>query len=616
MIVNSLLLLQKMFKKTIKYRSLFTLMLLSGFIAVVAQDVSFIAKAPGSVVVGNPFYLQYEVNAEGENLRAPEFKGFDQKAGPTLSRSSSYQFVNGRSSREEKYTYTYVLLAEKEGTFTISPASIEVKGKKYSSNSLTIKVIPGNQTGAEKQESTTSGISEQNIFLRATVNKTSPYENEALLYSVKLYTRLTVSSLPNADFPEFNGFLASDIESQNSLKEEIENYNGLVYRVYTVHQKLLYPQKSGKITIEPAVVNANIRIRSQRRSYNIFDDIFDSYQDVSKQLRSNSVSINVKPLSSPKPAGFKNLVGDFNLSSSITATEVKANEPITVKFVISGEGNHKLLPTPQIDFPGDFEKYDPKINNDLRTTLGGVVGSRTFEYLVIPRYAGEFEVPAVKIPYFDPKTGSYKMLTSKAFNITVERSENGESNPAVVSNFSAKEDVRFLGSDIRYIKTDSLKLHKSGIFFIGSSAFWILLIAPVLLYFFALVLYRKKLKDRANMAKMKNKRANKLARKRLKLSASLLKQNNKEQFYEEVLRALWGYISDKLNIPVSKLNKDNIEDLLSGKGVDSESVKSFIDLLNSCEFARYAPSAVDGGMEETYANAIKVISTMDNKIKG
>ncbi|MFB6342073.1 BatD family protein [Saccharicrinis sp. FJH62] len=580
-----------------------------------AEDMEFVAKAPGAVVVGNPFYLQYELNKAGSNLRPPAFEGFQQKAGPTTQQSSSYQFINGKSSRTQTFTYTYVLVAQKEGTYTIQPATVEVDGKKLTSNSLTIKVVAAGQSTGNGQESgSQAGISSRDIFIRATVNKSNPYQQDAVLYTIKLFTRVDVSNITNADIPEFNGFLTQDIENKTgSLVQSVENYNGMVYKTYVIQQKVLFPQRSGEIKIDPVKISLNIRMRTQRRSYNIFDDLFDSYQDVTKQLSSNDIRLNVKPLPSPKPDGFQNLVGNFSLKSSITSEDVKENDPVTIKLVLSGEGNLKLLPTPEVEFPEDFEKYDPKVTNNLNTTLAGVNGTRSFEYLVIPRYGGDFKIPAVKIPYFDPKSGRYKTLSSQEYTIHVEKGE-GSQTSGPVRNYTSKEDVRFLGSDIRYIKTGNLKLKPRGVFLFGSTPFWLLLVIPVVLYIIALILYRKQAKQKANVALVKNKRANKVAKKRLKASADFMKKDDKEGFYEEVLRAMWGYTSDKLNIPLSRLNKDNIEGILKEKGVSEDQVKEFIDLLNTCEYARYAPSAVAGGMDETYKNAVSVISNMDNKL--
>ncbi|MFB6318775.1 BatD family protein [Saccharicrinis sp. FJH54] len=578
-----------------------------------AEDTKFEAKSSGVAVVGDPFYLQYELNKQGTNLRPPAFDGFQQKAGPTMQQSSSYQFINGKSSRTQSFIYTYVLVAQKEGTYTIPPATIEVDGKKLTSNSLTIKVVAANQQTGQGSSSQ-AGISNRDIFIRTTVNKSNPYQQDAVLFTLKLYTRVDVSNITNADIPEFNGFLTQDIENKSgSLVQNVETYNGLTYKTYVIQQKVLFPQRSGEITIKPVKVNLNIRMRTQRRSYNIFDDLFDSYQDVSKQLSSNEVTLNVKPLPSPQPAGFRNLVGDFSLKSSITSEDVKENDPVTVKLVLSGEGNLKMLPTPDVEFPEDFEKFNPKISNNLNTTAAGVNGSRTFEYLVIPRFGGDFIIPAVKIPYFDPQTGRYKTLSSQEFNIHVEKGD-GTTTPGVNQRYTSKEDVKYLGTDIRYIKTSNLKLRAKGDFLFGSASFWLWLGIPVVLYIIIFIVYRKQARQRANVALVKNKRANKVARKRLKAAADYMKKEDKEAFYEEVLRAMWGYTSDKLNIPLSRLNKDNIEDILRGKGISEERVKEFIELLNTCEYARYAPSAVAGGMDETYKNAVSVISNLDNKL--
>ena len=497
-----------------------------------ADDVTFQATAPGTVVVGNPFYLQYKLNADGDNLRPPVFEGFQQKAGPTVSTSSSTTFINGKLSHSREYVYTYVLLGDKEGTYTIAPASIEVKGKKYTSNAITIQVLKANQpeSAAAAENSGSAGISSSDLFLRSSLSKTNVSEQEGILYTLKLYTRVSVVPPIQPDFPEFNGFLAFDISQDDFQPEQIENVNGINYRSYIIKQTLLFPQRSGEITIDQAKLNLRVRMRTNRRSYNIFDDIFDTYQDVSKQLTSNNLRVNVSPFPAGKPTGFKGLTGNFSIASSITETEVKTNDPITLKITISGNGNLKMLATPAPEFPKDFEKYDPKETNNLNTTPAGVNGSRTFEYLVIPRFAGTFEIPSVKIPYFDPATRSYKLLATPSYTLNVEKGAD-DNNNLTVTTFASKEDVKFIGQDIRFIKTTNNELKGKGEFFIGSTAFWLWVILPVVLYFIVLIFYRKKVRENADIALSKNKRANKVAARRLKMAASFKKELNNEAFY-------------------------------------------------------------------------------------
>jgi hypothetical protein len=581
-----------------------------------ADEVTFQATAPGTVVVGNPFYLQYKLNAEGDKLRPPVFDGFQQKAGPTVSTSSSTTFVNGKLSHSREYVYTYVLMGDREGTFTIAPATIEVKGKKYTSNAITIQVLKANQpeAGAAADNSGSAGISSSDLFLRASLSKTNVTEQEGILYTLKLYTRVSVVPPIQPDFPEFNGFLAFDISQDDFQPEQIENVNGINYRSYIIKQTLLFPQRSGDITIDQAKINLRVRMRTNRRSYNIFDDIFDTYQDVSKQLTSNNLRANVAAFPAGKPSGFKGLTGNYTLSSSISSTEVKTNDPVTLSITISGNGNLKMLATPTPEFPKDFEKYDPKETNNLKTTPSGVTGSRSFEYLVIPRFAGNFEIPSVKIPYFDPASKSYKLLSTPAYTLSVAKGAD-DNNNLTVTTFASKEDVKFIGQDIRFIKTTQFEMNRRGVFFMGSTAFWLWVIIPLVLYIFMLLLYRKTVRENADIALSKNKRANKVASRRLKQAARYKTEQKSEAFYDEVLRALWGYMSDKLNIPLSRLNKDNVQEVLESKKVEKDLIDSIIELLHTCEFARYAPGAVSGGMDETYATAEKIISQMDAKIK-
>ena len=361
----------------------------------------------------------------------------------------------------------------------------------------------------------------------------------------------------------------------------------------------------------------NVRQRIQRRVQSIFDNFFDSYQDVKKEVTTSPVTINVKPLPSGRPASFNGAVGNFTMKSSINSTNVKANDAVTVSVSFTGNGNIRLLKNPEVVFPNDFETYDPKIDENIRTTAQGTSGTKTFEFMAIPRYAGDFTIPAIQFSYFDPKAGVYKSLSSEPYNLHVERGVGGEgATPSVVSNYSNQESLKYLGQDIRYIKMIS-KPHfvlNNDIFFASFTYLLVYLIITVLFVAF-FIIYRKQVRENANIALVRTRKANKIAVRRLKTAEKLLKENNKEAFYEEVLRALWGYLSDKLNIPQAHLTKENVETELSKYGVGEELSSEFIEILHTCEFARYAPVQSSEAMDTLFKQTVDAIGKMENTIK-
>lgn len=596
-------------------RKIFSTILLLICTGLLAQ-VDFSANAPKTVVVGNQFRIAYSLNASGSDLRTPSLDGFRLLAGP--STSSSMSIVNGDVSRSQ--TYTYVLLAQKEGTYTIPPATIKVKGETVQSNPLTITVVKSSAQAQSNSANTSSqqvgGISNKDLFARLIVDKTKVYMQEPVVLTLKLYTRESVSGFEGLDYPELSDFLALDIKKSEEVTFEIENVNGVNYRTAIIKQSLLLPQKAGKVKIDEATLNMIVRVKSrQQRRTSFFDDFFENYQDIQKSIVTNTVNIEVLPFPlKDRPENFANAVGEFNMSSSIDKKVLKANEPVTLKVTISGNGNIKLLPTPKISFPGDFEVYDPKVTNNLNTTAGGMRGTRTFEYLVIPRFSGKFDIPSYSFSYFDTKSETYKTLSTESYQIEVEKGAE-ESNQTVVSSFGNKEDLKFLGKDIRYIKTNQIALKQKGSFFVGSLLFWLFYIIPIVIFFIIYLIYKKQLKENANVAKVKNKRANKIARKRLKKSEDLLKQNNKEAFYDEVSKAIWGYTSDKLNLSLAELNKDSIKEVLRSHSVTEQTLEALMEILDTCEFAKYAPSAGSDAMSDLFKRTIDAISSLESQIK-
>lgn len=589
-----------------------------------AQNVTFKATAPNAVVVGQQFRLAYTVNADGTDIKLQgEITDFDVLTDPSRSKSYSSSFVNGQSTSETSVTYTYILLAKKEATFNIPPATVKVNNSIYTSNGLVVKVLPPDQASANSgggtqdnpSASSSQNISGNDVFMSMQVSKRNVYEQESFLVTFKLYTRLNVNSL-NPKFPEFEGFLAQEIELPQPQQWTMENYNGQNYNVLVLKQSVLYPQRSGSLTIESGKFEVGMRVRNQnQRARSIFDDFFDAYTNVSKTLTTAPVTIEVKPLPAGKPASYANAVGDFNITSSINSDNVKTNEAVIVTVKISGTGNIRLAKNPEVVFPNDFEIYDPKPDNNFRTTTAGVSGTKTIEYMAIPRYAGDFEIPAIKFSYFDIKSGTYKTLSTDPYKLHVEKGEGGEGSAPVVSNYSNKENVKYLGQDIRYLKVQGIHFVPNNELFFGSFMYYMCYFIPALLFVVFFFIYRKQVKENANIALVRTKKANKMAIRRLKNAGKLLKENKKEEFYDEVLRALWGYLSDKLNIPQSNLTKDNIETELVRYGVGESLIREFMDILNTCEFARYAPSQESDAMDKVYEATVNAIGDMENTIK-
>lgn len=585
-----------------------------------AQNVVFKASAPEAVVMGQQFRLTYTVNAEGKDFRAQDMPDFEVLMGPSSSKAYSTSIINGAVSSETTITYTYILMPKKEGTFTIAPATIKVKNSNYTSNGLSIKVLPPDQSspsGSSNSNANTSstGISDKDYFVRMDVSKKSVYEQEGLLVTFKLYAAQPCG-LTAQKFPEFEGFLAQEVELPQEKQWVQDHYNGRNYWTVTLRQTVLYPQRAGKLTIDGGTFDAVIRVRVQAQARSIFDDFFDNgYQNVSKALRVAPATIEVKPLPSGKPASFSGSVGDFTLNAELSSNQVKSNEAVTVKVKIAGTGNVKLIKNPEVKFPNDFDIYDPKVENDIRTTAAGVSGSKTIEYMAIPRYAGDFEIPAIQFAYFDVKSGSYKTLSAGPFQLHVEKGAEGEGGSPVVSNFSNKESVKYLGQDIRFLKVKNIRFVPVEELFFGTFMYWMCYLVPALLFVVFFIIYRKQVKENSDLALVRTKRANKMAVRRLKNAGKLLKENNKEAFYDEVLRALWGYLSDKLSIPQAELTKDNVENELNKYGVSEDLINEFLDILNTCEFARYAPAQSSDAMDKLYEQTVDAISKMENTIK-
>ncbi len=601
-------------------------LVVSGVSCAVADNVTFHASAPSVVEVGERFRIQYSVNSQDvSDFSYPSFSGFDVIYGPSTSSQTSVQFVNGKMSQSSSYTYTFTLVAQNTGTFTVPSATIKVDGKAYKSQSLKIQVVAASggghpqsqqrqsrQGGQAVSRPQSSAISSSDLFMTANASRTKVYEQEAILVTYKLYTLVNLTQL-DGKLPTLDGFQIQEINLPRTKEFTTESYNGKIYHTVVWTQYVLFPQKSGTLEIPPityegVVVQQNPAIDPIEAFFNGNAGVVE----VKKKITTPKLTIHVSPLPA-KPANFSGAVGNFTLSSSINTDKVKANDAITLKVRVKGTGNMKLISAPEVAFPKDFETYDAKATDNFSLTHSGLSGYREFEYLAVPRHPGKYTIPAAEFVYFDTGTHTYKTLKTDPYTVTVEKgSGSGGSMSSYVNN---QQDVKELNRDIRYIKTDEAKPHRPDDNLFGSWKYWGAYLIPLVLFAVALVVGHKRIRDNANIAKSRGRKANKVAKKRLKVAGRLLGERNQNEFYDEVMRALWGYIADKLNIPLATLNKENVNMQLTDKGVGQELIDEFIKALDECEFARYAPGNPNENMEAVYDGAVKVIEKMEDSIR-
>ena len=593
--------------------------------------VTFRVSAPSTVEAGGKFRVQFTVNTQNvSNFIAPDFKGFEVIYGPATSSQSSFQMINGRTSQSSSIIYTYVLLSDVQGTYTIGSASVQVEGKTVRSKPVQVRVLPagaggsayggggsssnGSASGRQSNVPVTTGqgITSKELFMTATASRTSVHEQEAILLTYKIYTLVDLRQL-DGKLPTLDGFQIQEIPLPRTKEFSLEHYNGRNYRTVVWSQYLLFPQKSGKLTIpsityEGVVVTRNQNIDPIEAFFNGQSGLLE----LKKKITTPALTINVSPLPN-KPADFSGAVGKFTLASSISTQEVDANEAVTLKISVKGSGNMKLIATPEVNFPKDFDTYDAKVNDNFQLTRTGLAGNKDFEYLFVPRHAGTYDIPAVKFTYFDTEARTYKTLTTEPYTIKVNKGKGGAGQS--VSNYSGQQqDVQQLNQDIRFIKTGDVALHQQGDTFFGTWKYWAAYLLPFLLFVLFIVMGRKRMKTNANVALTRGKKANKVALRRMKTAKTLLDSHDASKFYDEVLRALWGYVGDKFNMSQESLNKENIEQSLTSRNVPAEQIGQFMKVLNDCEFARYAPGDVNENMENVYNSAISAITKMEDNL--
>lgn len=609
-------------------RKLILLLTLLGcsLLKLAAQDVKFTAQATNIVEVGEQFRIIYSINVKGSDLKLPAINDFNILSGPSTSSSTSMSYVNGQMSQSSSYSYTYIVQAAKIGKFNIAPASITVNGKQYKSNALTIEVVKGNggqggqgigqnlQGNRNAQENTNmADVKGEDLFVRVSVNKTNIYQGEPIIATIKVFTKVNLVGFENMKFPSFKGFFSQDIESVQQVSLQRENVNGQIYNTGLIKKVSLYPQKSGELIIEPFELECIVRQQVRSNQRNIWDDFFGTYQNVKKKVVSPQTKITVKALPGGAPESFSGAVGKFNMTAEMNTNHVKTNDALTLKVSVTGTGNLKLIDTLYINLPTDFEKYDPKISNNFKNAAEGATGSKVFEYLIIPRHAGNFTIPPIEFSYFDLGSQTYKTIRSDEFKIKVDKGSEDD-NVNIVSGMT-KEDVKFIGSDVRFIKKDKIKLSKKDSLIFGSWLFILSYILSIAIFATIYYLMRERIKQNANLALVKNKRANKVSKKRLKTAAVYLKQNDKANFYNEVLKALWGYIGDKLSIPVADLSRETTAMQLEKHKLDSEIIAQVMTLIENCEFAHFAPPTETNQMDKIYSEAGDIIEKLENKLR-
>lgn len=594
------------------------------------DDPTLTVSAKKQVVVGERFQVVFEANAEGKNFSAPSFEGFTVVGGPFTSTSSSFQMVNGSMSHSVKCTYTFALQAYQEGTFHVGSATLNVKGKKVSSEPFDIKVIPddgshaapsgGGDTagqGRSQQNTNDPQVSGKDLFLNVIPSKKSVYVGDQVVLTYKIYTKVPVSSLSVERMPSYAGFWTKDIsDNSNSLRQNSEYINGIEYTTAEVQKTVIVPQRAGKLTIDPMIIEcvAQVRTESNRqRSMDPFEAFFNdpffnrNIVNVKKELTSQTLTLEVKSLpENGKPASFAGAVGNYNFKSEIDKTELSTNEAFTLTLTVSGTGNVELLQMPTPVFPPDFEVYDPKVTTSVNPTSNGLSGTKKAEFLVIPRRAGSFTIPAVEFSYFNPANETYQTLQSEPYEIKVEKGAGSDDGGGIYA--SNQEDIKYLGSDIRHIMTGDAHLKPMHTFFFGSAAYFVVLLVLLALFVILLFVLKKREQMSKDTAANRNRKADKVARVRLKNAYQYLKAKDQEKFYVEMSQALWGYIADKLGIERSKLSMDTVNETMKSKNVPDELTKQFIDTLNSCEFARFAPGSAEEKMDDLYQRGIDVIS--------
>jgi len=584
------------------------------------QDVYIKGESPSVVNTGDQFTVMWTVNSGGGEFSAPAFNGFYKLMGPQTSYSSSTQIINGKMSTQTSYSYVYYLQAVKEGKYVIAPAVFTLKNKTYSSDSLRIEVVGSTSQKQNSQQANTNSetaseveANGKDLFINLFVNRKEIYLGEPVVATVKIYSRVNIAGINEIKFPSFNSFLKSDIDTPPLTSLRQENVNGTIYGSGVIQQFLLYPQVTGEINIDPVQISVLVQQKTRGESDPFFGDFFSSYQTVPKAAASQSLKIKVKPLPGVQPVDFSGVVGKLELKANLNKESVNVNDAVNFKITISGNGNLRIAAPPVLKLSPDIEVYDPKISDDLKNGQNGTTGQKSFEFLLIPRHDGDFTIPHVTYSYFNIAAGRYEKLTTDELHFNA-RKVSGQNSGTTVYGGVAKEDVKYLGKDIRFIKSDPGKLKKSGDIFISKQSFYSTFAFSLIAFLLVLFLRREHIRRNSDISLVKNRKAGKVAIKRLHNASVCLRNEEIDQFYDEILKAVWGYLSDKLNIPVSDLTRTNAIAALQENGVEEDLIKNLSQILDACEFARFAPSTSGTEATSIYDGTSYFIKSVENLI--
>lgn len=611
-------------------RKLFTTVLLAvtGFAAY--AQTALRVEAPDVVAANEQFNVIFVL--EGENSPSDftwdHGDDFQLVWGPQTGRSTSLQIINGKRTKSSQFTYTYVMMPKRTGKFSLPAAVAKVKGKEISSGQATIEVVSGGAPSGQPQQSASSSgqrtpagtISENDLFMRLSLNRTDVVVGEPVEATLKLYQRVNIAGFEDARFPSFNGFWSQEVEAPTNIEFRRENIDDQIYNTAVLRKWILIPQQTGQVTIDPAelVCLVNVRVASSVGS-SIFDDFFGSdYRTIRKRVSTAPVKVNVSSLPAGAPASFGGGVGKFDISAKLSKDTIATHEAASLIVTIKGRGNISLLEAPKVSFPPDFEVYDTKVSENIDKSTGATVGSKVYEYPFIPRSHGDFEIPSIKYSYYDISSDRY--VTKETGPIAISVAKGKETHGGGYSNVPSspvvsRSGVKNLGEDIRFIYTKLPSFSSKGDFFVLSAPFWGIVAALAALACAVYFAFRKMAARRADVAGTKNRKATKMALRRLRLAGEFLKQNLYTAFYEELHKAVLGFSSDKLNIAAGDLSKDRITEEFERIGVDASMTERFVAIIDACEFARYSPDAGHEAMEKHYNEAVNVISSIDTGMK-
>lgn len=609
-------------------RHIFLLLTLFFVICSFAQEASITVKSPPKVGVGQAFEVQYTINQQGSNLQIKNTSNISVINGPNTSSSTSIQMINGSVSQSVTYTYSYTMKASTTGTLNLPNITISANGKTYSSPTKTIEVQKdpvqqnnrqqgydpfadffngggggGGNSNNNSQNLQPKEITNDEIFVRIFLNKNEAYKGEPIVASIKIFSAYDIAGFDEFKVPAFDGFYAQEIETPKQITFSRENYNNKVYYTAVLSKYILYPRNVGTVKIDKCKIDLKVRTI-------VGSGFFARYEYVPKTIYSGETSVKVNPLPD-MPTNFSGAVGNFSIRTEQSADTVNVNDAISFKITINGTGNFNTIEIPKFTFPNEFEVYDPEISNHTNVTNEGLSGFKTWEYTIIPRYPGKFEVKIQNFSYFDLITKQYKTLNINNIKLFVKKTNsNGDSY-----TFNSQDSIATIGHDIRFIKTKSLNLQQNFLPIIFSNIYWLFLIFPLVVFIVLILVLRKKIKEISDISKMKQKKANKVSQKRLKKAKKFIQENNKNEFYKEVISALWGYAGDKLNINVADLTKTNIRTELENKNIENNIISDFINIIEKCEYAHFAPATLETELNFIFKETSEIIEKLEQKIK-